>query len=162
VPVPRVAPPPLVRGSDWAEERRRAIATVIEGGTRAREFREPTVEQLLKPREREPYEAPEHTIFDLGNRGGASRGALSPGMARTRVGRALSEFCHALTGGFGLFGASVCARPESRPTGLYPEVLPEWRKLMPVCDPSQPVIGASPTARCTLVRREAEEPLSER
>jgi hypothetical protein len=151
-----------VRDSDWAEERRRAVAAVAERAARADEFREPTVEQLLKPREREPYEVPERTIFDLGSRGGSSRGALSPGGARTKVGRALSEFCNALTGGFGFFGASVCARPENRSTGLYPDVLPEWLKLTPVCDQSKPVVDAYPTARCTLVRREAEEPLSER
>jgi hypothetical protein len=152
-----------VRDPDWDEERRRAVEAVAEQVARAGEFREPTVEQLLKPREREPYVIPEVTIFDLGNRGGSSPGPLSPGMARTKFGRALGELCNALTGGFGLFGMSVCARPENRPTGLYPEVLPEWLKLTPVCDRSKPVVvEAYPTARCRLVPKETEEPLSER
>lgn len=154
-----------IRNPDWAEERRRAVTAVAAEVARAGEFREPTVEQLLRPRDRERYVPPEVTIFDLGSRGGSSRGALSPGQARTRVGRALGELCNALTGGFGFFGMSVCARPKNRPTGLYPEVLPEWLKLMPVCSdaPTGPLLAnAFPTARCRLLPKQPEEPLSGR
>jgi hypothetical protein len=154
--------PRPVRNPDWAEERRRAVTAVAAEVARAGEFREPTLEQLMRPRERERMVVPEVTIFDLGSRGGTSRGALSPGQARTKFGRAIANFCNALTGGFGFFGMSVCARPENRPTGLYPEVLPEWLKLMPVCtdEPTAPLLAnAFPTARCRLLPKQTEEPL---
>jgi hypothetical protein len=157
--------PATVRNPDWAEERRRAVASVAAEVARAGEFREPTLEQLMRPRERERFVPPEVTIFDLGSRGGTRRGALTPGQARTKVGRAISELCNALTGGFGFFGMGVCARPKNRPTGLYPEVLPEWLKLMPVCSdaPAGPLLAnAFPTARCRLLPKQAEEPLSGR
>jgi hypothetical protein len=158
-------PSDTVRNPDWAEERRRAVASVAAEVARAGEFREPTLEQLMRPRERERFVPPEVTIFDLGSRGGTSRGALSPGQARTKVGRAIAELCNALTGGFGFFGMSACARPANRPTGLYPEVLPEWLKLMPVCTdaPTAPLLAnAFPTARCRLLPKQTEEPLSGR
>jgi hypothetical protein len=154
-----------VRNPDWTEERRRAVTAVAAEVARAGEFREPTLEQLMRPRERERMVVPEITIFDLGSRGGTSRGALSPGQARTKFGRAIADFCNALTGGFGFFGMSVCARPENKPTGLYPEVLPEWLKRMPVCTdaPAAPLLAnAFPTARCRLVPKQTEEPLSGR
>lgn len=157
--------PLSVRNPDWAEERRRAVAAVAAEVARAGEFREPTLEQLMRPRERERMVIPDVTIFDLGSRGGTHRGALTPGQARTKFGRMVSEFCNALTGGFGFFGLGVCARAENRPTGLYPEVLPEWLKLMPVCTdaPTAPLLANSfPTARCRLVPKQTEEPLSGR
>jgi hypothetical protein len=97
---------------------------------------------------------------------------MQPGRARTQFGRRASEFCNALTagGGFSLFGlVTFCgSAPDYEPSGLFPEVMPEWMKRMPECTetrPLGPVLGESsewPTIKCRMVPREGEEPLSQR
>jgi hypothetical protein len=66
--------------------------------------------------------------------------------------------------GFGSF----CAKPNDEPSGLFPEVMPEYLKLMPECvdtRPWAPLLAESspfPTVKCRLVPKEREEPLSPR
>jgi len=58
---------------------------------------------------------------------------------------------------------SFCADPDDEPSGLFPEVMPEYLTLMPECVETQPS-GAStendaafPTTKCRLVERVEEE-----
>jgi hypothetical protein len=62
------------------------------------------------------------------------------GQSRTRVGRALSDFCYALTGGFGVAFQghtffSLCARADSGPD-LDSPIRPETLKWLPECVPA--------------------------
>ena len=72
----------------------------------------------------------------------------------------MSSLCNALTGGFSFMGwGSFCASPsESEPSGLYPEVRPEYLDLMPVCvdtydtAPELAREAPFPTIKCRLVK----------
>ena len=76
----------------------------------------------------------------FGSRGGPS--ILSPNNARTRVGRALADFCNALTGGFGislggLSLGSVCAEPGES-AKLFAHLKPAYLRSRPVCTEVEP------------------------
>jgi hypothetical protein len=160
--------PPPPRGVDFEAERARAVAEAVEARTSAATLRRPTVDELLAPRA--PARVPPRhkpTIFDLGGGGGRDGPSLArPGQARTAFARKLIDFCHALTGGFGLgFQGhtffSLCAKPNDEPTGLFPEVMPEYLKLKPECtdvEPVRPLLPEArrfPTAKCRLVPKDA-------
>jgi hypothetical protein len=155
-----VAPRPVAPGIDFAAERRRAAAEVI--GERADDsYLTFSVDEAAPPRPT-PEPKPKRSIFDgAGGSGGPSVGQL--GQQRTRFGRKAAELCNALTGGFGvafqglgLFRA--CERPDDEPSGLFPEVRPEYLDLLPECAESQPenpeLAAAAPfsTVKCRLVR----------
>jgi len=150
------------RGTDWDEERRRAIAAALVAHARATDFSafaaDGRLEALTAPAEPKPT----RSIFDSqssGRGGGAS--FMQPGQAKTKFGRKAREWCNALTGG------ALCGSPPDYPSGLFPEVMPEWMKRMPECTetrPLGPLLGEStefPTIKCRMVRVEGE-PLGER
>jgi hypothetical protein len=72
----------------------------------------------------------------------------------------MSALCNALTGGFSFMGwGSFCAGPsESEPSGLYPEVRPDYLDMMPVCvdtrdtAPELALSAPFPTVKCRLVK----------
>jgi hypothetical protein len=157
--------------TDWNEERRRAIADALARQARATEFSAPTLEDLMEARPPPPEPKPDRSIFDPQSSGRGGPSLMQPGQAQTKFGRRAREFCNALTGGgFNLFGfATLCGNaPEYEPSGLFPEVMPEWMKRMPECTetrPLGPLLGEStefPTIKCRMVPKESEEPLSER
>jgi len=148
--------------TDWDEERRRAIAGALTANARATDFAAFMADDRLEalPERAEPK--PTRSIFDSqssGRGGGAS--FMQPGQAKTKFGRKAREWCNALTGG------ALCGSPPDYPSGLFPEVMPEWMKRMPECTetrPLGPLLGEStefPTIKCRMVRVEGE-PLGER
>jgi len=108
-------------------------------------------------------EGPSESIFEAAERyrGSAGRSVLSPGAARTRIGRALAEFCNALTGGFalglnGLGLASVCADPGESPK-LFAHIKPSYLRSRPVCTEVETgsTDAEAPTIKCELVEQDA-------
>ena len=159
-------------GTDWNEERRRAIAAALAAQARETNFSAFALEGRLEALPASPEPKPARSIFDSQSSGGSGgRSLMQPGQARTKFGRKAREWCNALTGGagFSLFGfASVCgSRPDYEPSGLFPEVMPEWLKRMPECTetrPLGPLQGEStefPTIKCRMVLKEGAEPLTE-
>lgn len=99
--------------------------------------------------------------------------ALSPGRARTRVGRFAAELCNALTGGFGLggilspLGITVCADGEIYGT-YFAHLKPDYMIKRPHCeepeslDPLMAEISRRngiPTTKCRLVYADELEAL---
>jgi hypothetical protein len=169
---------------DWARERQRAIEEL-----RARhetDGRYPTFsadDLVPAPASKDPN--PWHEALGplFNERPGSSappRNFAAVGQSRTRVGRALADFCNALTGGFGvaLQGHtffSLCARVDSGPD-LDSPIRPETLKWLPECTPvpggETPTLDAPGAAdvgmKCRLRgpaelarerRRAVEEPL---
>jgi hypothetical protein len=70
----------------------------------------------------------------------------------------LSELCNALTGGFSLMGfGSFCGKADDEPSGLFPEVRPQYLDLMPECVETRPDAAEPspfPTVKCRLVKPE--------
>ena len=145
---------------DFDEERRRAANQVVTARSAKPEYLTFSIDDVAAPRP-EPEPKPARSIFDPGPNGGRSVAAV--GQQRTKVGRKLAELCNALTGGFaavfqgfGLF--SGCASPDTEPSGLFPEVRPEYLDLMPVCvdtydtAPELAREAPFPTIKCRLVK----------
>jgi len=146
------------------EARRRAIEAIREQREREENYLTFSLDDLIDaPPPEEP--GPSESIFEAAERyrgrGGAS--VLSPGAARTRIGRALAELCNALTGGFGLgFGgrnfASVCAEQGESPK-LFAHLKPAYLRSRPVCREVQTGTAAAdteaPTIKCELVEQDA-------
>jgi hypothetical protein len=163
--------PRPIRGTNWDEERRRAIGDALARQARDTDFSAFTQDDRLEALPAPPEPQPARSIFDSQSSGGSGGPSLmQPGRARTKFGRSAREWCNALTGGgFSLFGfATLCTNPPDYvPSGLFPEVMPEWLKRMPECTetrPLGPLLGESsefPTIKCRMVPKEAEEPLSE-
>jgi len=90
---------------------------------------------------------------------------LSPSKARTAVGSRLSMWCNKVSGGgFGFFGIPVCAsRGIEPPSGIMADSIPEYMKLKPECDETEPLaatLGEAapfPTAKCRLVPKDPDE-----
>jgi hypothetical protein len=112
-----------------------------------------------------PEARPTRSIFDSqSSGGGGGRSLMQPGQARTRLGRRAREFCNALTAGAGisLFGfATLCGSPaDYEPSGLFPEVMPEWLKRMPECVETRPLgpllaePSEFPTIKCRMVPKD--------
>jgi len=148
---------------DFEEERRRAANQVITARTAKSEYLTFSIDDVAAPR---PEPEPEKlSIFD-GTGARATKGptAGQVGQARTKIGQKMSSLCNALTGGFSLMGwGSFCAGPtESEPSGLYPEVRPEYLDLMPVCvdtrdtAPELALDAPFPTVKCRLVKPDEE------
>jgi len=143
---------------DFEEERRRAANQVITARTAKPEYLTFSIDDVAAPR---PEPEPEKlSIFD-GTGASATRGptAGQVGQARTKFGQKMTSLCNALTGGFSLMGwGSFCAGPtESEPSGLYPEIRPEYLDLMPECvdtrdtAPELALDAPFPTVKCRLV-----------
>jgi hypothetical protein len=143
---------------DFEDERRRAANQVITARSAEKQYLSFSVDDVAPPR---PAPEPEKlSIFD--GTGAATKGPTvgQLGQARTKVGQKMSALCNALTGGFSFMGwGSFCAGPsDSEPSGLYPEVRPEYLDLMPVCvdtrdtAPELALSAPFPTVKCRLVK----------
>jgi len=146
---------------DFDDERRRAANEVVTARAAKPEYLTFSIDDVAAPR---PEPEPEKlSIFD-GTGARASRGPTAGqlGQARTKVGQKMSALCNALTGGFSLMGwGSFCAGPsDGGPSGLYPEVRPEYLDLMPECvdtrdtAPELALEAPFPTVKCRLVMPE--------
>jgi len=126
----------VLEGVDWEEERRRAIEQVLEQREREEHYHTFSLADVLEEPEAVPREpGPERSIFTPGAGGRRAPSALRPGQARTRIGRALADLCHALTGGVGVgFGPfalfSACAEDNAR-SDLFAHLKPEYLKRRP-------------------------------
>ena len=153
------------RGTDWDEERRRAIAAALARQARDTEFSAFSLDDRPEARPLPPEPKPSRSIFDSRSSGGG-RTFMQPGHARTKFGHRVGELCNALTGGFGFFGISFCAAANDEPSGLFPEVMPEWLKRMPECTETRPLPpllaepSAFPTIKCRMVPKGDELPTS--
>jgi len=141
---------------DWEAAKRQAIANVVEQLEREAAYTRFSSDDLDAEVPLEESLA-EGRIFDTPTRSGPS--LLAPGKSSTKFGRWFSELCNTLTGGFGLFGASVCADNEAQ-SDLFAVIKPEYLKKRPVCaDPglTDPVLAAASreqgisTIKCRLV-----------
>ena len=146
---------------DFDEERRRAANEVVTARAAKPEYLTFSIDDVAAPR---PEPEPEKlSIFD-GTGASASKGPTAGqlGQARTKVGQKMSALCNALTGGFSLMGwGSFCAGPsDGGPSGLYPELRPEYLDLMPECvdtadtAPELALEAPFPTVKCRLVMPE--------
>jgi hypothetical protein len=144
---------------DFDEERRRAANEVVTARSAKSQYLTFSIDDVAAPR---PEPEPEkRSIFD-GTGASATKGptAGQVGQARTKVGQKMSALCNALTGGFSLMGwGSFCAGPsDDGPSGLYPEVRPDYLDLMPVCvdtidtAPELAREAPFPTVKCRLVK----------
>ena len=143
---------------DFEEERRRAANQVVTARAARPQYLTFSIDDVAPPR---PEPEPEKlSIFD-GTGASATKGPTAGqlGQARTKFGQKMSALCNALTGGFSLMGwGSFCAgSSESEPSGLYPEVRPDYLDLMPVCvdtrdtAPALALEAPFPTVKCRLV-----------
>lgn len=146
---------------DFDEERRRAANEVVTARSTKSQYMTFSIDDVAAPR---PEPEPEKlSIFD-GTNARATKGPTAGqlGQARTKVGQKMSALCNALTGGFSLMGwGSFCAGPsDGGPSGLYPEVRPDYLDLMPVCvdtvdtAPELALEAPFPTVKCRLVMPE--------
>src|SRR5262245_10343584 len=167
IPAPDLAPAeeaaPGVRPGasiDFGEERRRAANQVVTEHSAKPEYLTFSIDDVAAPR---PEPEPERlSIFDGTGATKATKGPTvgQMGTARTKVGAKMSALCNALTGGFSFMGfGSFCAGPaESEPSGLYPEIRPEYLELMPVCvdtHDTAPELAREapfPTIKCRLLK----------
>jgi len=152
-----------VTEADLDEAWRRALDELREQSERERGYMTFSLDDVIdEPPPKEPGQ-PEESIFEAAERyRGRGPSVLSPGSARTRVGRALAELCNALTGGFGIgFGgksfASVCADPGES-AKLFAHIKPAYLRSRPVCTEVETgtvlADGEAPTIKCELVEQE--------
>ena len=141
------AEPPATRPKpriDWARERQRAIAELRTQRDTESHYPTFSADDLVAPplpEDPNPWHDELGPLFD--SRPGSSappHNFAAVGQSRTRVGRALADFCNALTGGFGvaLQGHtffSLCARVDSGPD-LDSAIRPETLKWLPECAPA--------------------------
>ena len=146
------------------EAQRRAIEALREQREREEQYLTFSLDDLVeRPPPEEP--GPSESIFEAAERyrGRGGPSVLSPGAARTRVGRALAQFCNALTGGFGFgFGgrnfATFCAEPGESPK-LFAHLKPAYLRSRPVCREVQMAVAAvdaeaATTIKCELVEQD--------
>ena len=139
------------------EARQRAARDVVTEQADKKGYLTFSIDDVAPPRPA-PEPEPERSIFDPspGTRG-PSVGTV--GQSRTKLGHRMSELCNALTGGgFSLMGfGSFCAKPNEEPTGLFPEVMPAYLKMMPDCvdtrdtAPALALEAPFPTIKCRMV-----------
>ena len=80
------------------------------------------------------------------------------------VGQRLSRWCNKVSGGgFGFFGIPVCTSGTIEPpSGIFADSIPEYMKLKPECEETQPLaatLGEAspyPTKKCRLVPKDEE------
>jgi hypothetical protein len=163
-PVVETESPSVVAPSiDFEAESRRAAAEVIAQREREGNYLTFSIRDVAPERIEEEPEPP--SIFDggAGNPRGPTVGTL--GQTRTRFGARVASLCNAVTGGgFSLMGwGSFCADPDDEPSGMLPELMPEYLTLIPECDETQPTNvpredpTSSPTTKCRLVPRVEEK-----
>jgi len=148
---------------DFEAESRRAAAEVVEQRERQGNYLTFSIRDVAPERVEEEPEPP--SIFDGG--AGPPRGPAvgTLGQTRTRFGAKVAALCNAVSGGgFSLMGwGSFCADADDEPSGMLPELMPEYLTLMPECDEAQPTDvpredqTSSPNTKCRLVRRVEEE-----
>jgi hypothetical protein len=164
-PVVEAESPSVVAPSiDFEAESRRAAAEVVEQRERQGNYLSFSIRDVAPARIEEEPEPP--SIFD-GAGASAPRGPTVGrlGQTRTRFGAKVASLCNAVTGGgFSLMGwGSFCGDPDDEPSGLFPEVMPEYLTLMPECGETQPTDvpredpTSSPDTKCRLVPRVEEE-----
>ena len=158
------APPPTVRvpsSADLAEARERAAQEVVSENSTENEYLTFSIRDVAAPRPEAEPDVP--SIFDGGAGGGPPRGPTvgQAGQARTKFGHRMSSLCNALTGGFSLMGwGSFCGGPpDGGPSGLLPEVRPDYLDLMPECvdtrdtAPALALEAPFPLVKCRLVKQ---------
>jgi hypothetical protein len=163
---PPVEDAPLPRRALTLEEldeaRQRAAREVVSERAAEDEYLTFSIDDVAPPRPAAEPE-PERSIFDPGpGTRGPSVGTV--GQARTKLGHRVSELCNALTGGFSLMGfGSFCAKPNDEPSGLFPEVMPAYLKMLPECvdtrdtAPALALEAPFPTVKCKLVLKDEIE-----
>jgi len=125
-PVPGAAP-----AADFEALRREAVAAVIEQAERDAAYRQFSIEDLIdEPLPEDAEDVP--SVFDVESSGRSRRGALAPGTQRTALGRRIAALCNELTGGFGVFGMSLCAEPGAR-ADAFGHLRPQYMESLPVC-----------------------------
>jgi hypothetical protein len=160
-PVVEAEPSPAVEPRlDFEAERKRAASEVIEQREREGNYLTFTIRDVAPERVEEEPEVP--SIFD-GSGASAPRGPTVGrlGQTKTRFGARLAALCNAVSnGGFSLMGwGSFCASPDDEPSGLFPELMPEYLTLKPECTETRPLaaeLGEEspfPTIKCELVPR---------
>jgi hypothetical protein len=159
------APPPrrVPTLEELDEARQRAAREVVSERAVEDEYLTFSIDDVAPPRPAAEPE-PERSIFDPGpGTRGPSLGTV--GQARTKLGHRVSELCNALTGGFSLMGfGSFCAKPNDEPTGLFPEVMPAYLKMLPECvdtrdtAPALALEAPFSTVKCKLVPKDELEP----
>ncbi|MEO8465992.1 MAG: hypothetical protein ABI640_11680 [Gammaproteobacteria bacterium] len=158
LPVPPVGPSRL----DLDVARRTAAAEVVQQHARDGSIRAPSVDDG-PPREAPRAPGPKKpSIFDPQRHSGGS--FLSPSRAHTVFGQRLSFWCNKVSGGgFGFFGIPVCASGTIEPpSGILTESIPEYMKLKPECEETQPLAAtlgesAPSTMKCRLVPKDPNE-----
>jgi hypothetical protein len=155
---------PVPSGAELLEARERAADQVVTERA-ARDARESeyltfSLDDVAPPRPEPEPDQP--SIFD-GGFAGPSRGPNvgQLGQTKTKFGARMASLCNALTGGFSLMGwGSFCAGPaDGGPTGLFPEVRPEYLDLMPECvdtrdtAPALALEAPFSTVKCRLVKQ---------
>jgi hypothetical protein len=158
-PVVQTESPGAVAPSiDFEAESRRAAAEVVEQSEREGNYLTFSIRDVAAERPKEEPEVP--SIFDgTGAPRGPTVGQL--GQTRTRFGARVASLCNALTnGGFSLMGwGSFCADADDEPSGLFPELMPEYLTLRPECIETRPLAdelgeeSGFPTVKCELVPR---------
>jgi hypothetical protein len=160
-PVVETESPSVVAPSiDFEAESRRAASEVVEQRERDGNYLTFSIRDVAPERPMEEPEVP--SIFD-GSGASAPRGPTVGrlGQTKTRFGARVAEICNALSGGgFSLMGwGSFCGDPDDEPSGLFPEVMPEYLTLKPECVETRPLaadLGEEsefPTIKCELVPR---------
>lgn len=158
------APPPrrVPTLEELDEARQRAAREVVMERAVEDEYLTFSIDDVAPPR---PAAEPEpgRSIFDPGP-GTRGPSVGTAGQARTKFGHRVSELCNALTGGFSLMGfGSFCAKPNDEPSGLLPEVMPAYLKMLPECvdtrdtAPALALEAPFPTVKCKLVPKDELE-----
>jgi len=158
-PAPRVGPSRL----DLDAARRAAATAIVEQHARDRTVLAPSIADsppAPPPRAPSPKEP---SIFD--HQASSGRSLMQPGKQRSVFGQRLSLWCNKVSGGgFGFFGIPVCASQGIQPpSGILADSIPEYMKLKPECEETQPLaatLGEAspyPTVKCRLVPKEPGE-----
>jgi hypothetical protein len=170
-PAPATRVVPVPSGAELLEARERAADEVVTEraarSARESEYLTFSLDDVAPPRPEPEPDKP--SIFD-GGFAGPSRGPNvgQLGQTRTKFGARMASLCNALTGGFSLMGwGSFCGGPaDGGPSGLFPEVRPEYLDLMPECvdtrdtAPALALEAPFSTVKCRLVKQvePADEP----
>jgi hypothetical protein len=140
--------PPAPR-PDFETERQKAVALVIEQQARERTYRTFSLEDLVDEEEPPAEPGAEQDVFSASGSSGSRPALLRPSHARTRVGRAIAEVCHSLTGGIGVFGLfSLCAEPGER-ADFFGHLRPAYMDKLPVCTEQELTDAQLAAARIT-------------
>jgi hypothetical protein len=148
---------------DLDAARRAAAAAIVEQHRRDSTLRAPSIDDVPPPQPRRAPTPKKPSIFDHEARSG--RSLMQPGKQRSVVGQKLSLWCNKVSGGgFGFFGIPVCmSQGIQPPSGIFADSIPEYMKLKPECEETQPLartLGEAspyPTIKCRLVPKDPDE-----